>query len=66
MTSGEDKPPAPAPSSAPPPEVFVYRTSGIAERKGKVPIWLWMTALGLTIWGIYYLIVYWNAAPPAA
>lgn len=45
--------------------VYVYPSSGIAERKGKVPIWLWLVAISLAIWGIYYLIAYWNpAAPP--
>jgi len=52
-----------APGATAPPEVYVYAVSGIAERKGRIPIWLWLTAVGLTIWGIYYLIVYWNPPP---
>jgi|GEM_PF-2342433 len=51
------------PGATSPPEVYVYAVSGIAERKGRIPIWLWLTAVGLTIWGIYYLIVYWNPPP---
>ncbi len=46
-----------------PPDVYVYAVSGMAERKGRIPIWLWLVALGLTIWGIYYLIAYWNPPP---
>jgi hypothetical protein len=46
-----------------PPDVYVYAVSGIAERKGRIPVWLWLVALGLTVWGIYYLIAYWNPPP---
>jgi hypothetical protein len=42
--------------------VYTYQSAGIAERTGKVPAWLWLVAVLLVIWGIYYLIAYWN--PP--
>jgi hypothetical protein len=54
-----------AETSRPPAEsVYTYTTAGIGERKGHVPVWLWLVAISLTIWGIYYLYTYWN--PPAA
>ena len=40
--------------------VYLYESAGIAERQGKVPPWLWMVAASLLIWGIYYLVTYWN------
>jgi hypothetical protein len=59
-------PPAEAdPAGAPPDEnhVYTYQSAGIAERKGRVPPWLWVVAMLLAIWGLYYLIAFWN--PPA-
>jgi hypothetical protein len=51
--------------SGPPAEsVYTYATAGIGERKGHVPVWLWLVVISLTIWGIYYLHKYWN--PPVA
>lgn len=41
--------------------VYTYESAGIAERKGSVPIWLWIVAVSLLIWGIYYLVTYWNS-----
>lgn len=41
--------------------VYMYASAGINERKGGVPFWLWLVAVSLLIWGIYYLITYWNA-----
>lgn len=46
-------------------EIYVYASSGIAERKGKVPIWLWAVAVSLVIWSVYYLFAYWNPAAPS-
>jgi hypothetical protein len=43
--------------------VHVYATAGIAERQGHVPLWLWLVVLALSIWGIYYLVTYWNPPP---
>ena len=43
--------------------VYVYGSSGISEREGHVPIWLWLVVVSLLIWGIYYLVAYWNAPP---
>ena len=44
--------------------VYFYESAGIAERDGHVPVWLWIVVVSLFIWGIYYLVTYWNA--PAA
>ncbi len=41
--------------------VYIYESAGIAERKGSVPIWLWIVVISLLIWGGYYLDTYWNA-----
>ncbi len=41
--------------------VYMYASAGVTERKGTVPIWLWLVAIALLIWGIYYLVTYWNA-----
>ena len=41
--------------------VHVYESAGIAEHEGHVPLWLWLVAVSLLIWGIYYLLTYWNA-----
>ena len=41
--------------------VYVYESAGVSERKGNVPIWLWLVVASLLIWGIYYLVAYWNA-----
>lgn len=41
--------------------VYRYEGAGIAEREGHVPVWLWGVVLVLLIWGVYYLVAYWNA-----
>ena len=41
--------------------VYTYERAGVAEREGSVPLWLWAVVISLLIWGIYYLIAYWNA-----
>jgi len=41
--------------------VYTYQSAGITERKGNVPIWLWIVVASLLVWGIYYLVSYWNA-----
>ncbi|MBI5890739.1 MAG: hypothetical protein HZB47_08695 [Nitrosomonadales bacterium] len=43
---------------------FIYESAGITERDARVPVWLWVVAVSLLIWGIYYLVTYWSA--PAA
>jgi hypothetical protein len=42
---------------------YVYKDSGIREMHGHVPLWLWVVTVGLVIWSVYYLIVYWSPAP---
>lgn len=44
-------------------QVYYYENSGIEERHGRVPLWLWAVAVALVVWGIYYLVAYWS--PPA-
>lgn len=41
--------------------VYVYESGGISERDGHIPVWLWAVVVTLLIWGIYYLVTYWNA-----
>ncbi len=41
-------------------ELFEYQASGIKERKGKIPLWIWSVTLVLIVWGIYYLVTYWS------
>ncbi|MDD2701342.1 MAG: hypothetical protein PHH36_08905 [Sideroxydans sp.] len=44
---------------------YSYQTAGISENEGYVPLWLWLVVVTLLIWGIYYLLAYWDApAPP--
>ena len=51
----------PAHENEPGHSVYIYESAGIAERKGNVPAWLWVVVVLLVIWGIYYLVTYWNA-----
>ena len=41
--------------------LFLYKDSGIREKHGHVPLWLWAVVVALLIWGVYYTIVYWSA-----
>jgi multidrug resistance efflux pump len=43
-------------------EIHTYEYSGIRERKGKVPVWLIVVYVVLSIWAIYYLWTYWYHA----
>ncbi len=40
--------------------VHVYEGAGIMEREGHVPLWLWIVVVVLLVWGVYYLVAYWN------
>lgn len=40
-------------------------TDVISEREGHVPVWLWLVVVLLLVWGIYYLVAYWNTPIPA-
>ncbi len=42
--------------------VYSYGVSGIQERRGHVPLWLWGVAVVLVFWGVYYLVANWS--PP--
>lgn len=48
------------PTSEPEHSLYLYKSAGITERQGKVPVWLWIVVVALAIWGIYYLVSYWN------
>ncbi len=41
-------------------ELFEYKNSGIRERKGKIPLWIWFVTVVLLIWGVYYLVAFWK------
>lgn len=43
------------------PGTYVHETSGIRERSGSIPTWLTAVAVGLILWGIYYMIRYWSS-----
>lgn len=43
-----------------PNHIEVYESSGIQERSGSVPLWLWIVYIALTIWGAFYLHDFWN------
>jgi hypothetical protein len=45
--------------------VYTYESAGIAEREGSVPFWLWIVVVLLLVWGVYYLVAYWNPPPTA-
>jgi hypothetical protein len=42
---------------------YRYSDSGIQERHGHVPLWLWAVVVGLTVWAVYYTITYWSPTP---
>lgn len=43
------------------PGTYVHETAGIRERSGSIPTWLTAMAMGLIIWGVYYVIRYWSS-----
>jgi len=51
----------PAPGNTPDNPAYSYESAGITERSGNVPAWLWIVAVSLLIWGVYYLVTNWNA-----
>ncbi len=55
MTDAENKKPEKEQENT----TYEYKDAGIKERHGKVPLWLWVVAAVLLIWGIYYTIKYW-------
>jgi hypothetical protein len=46
--------------ASPEEESYLYRNSGIQERRGAVPLWLQAVCYGLLVWAIYYTVTYWN------
>ena len=43
--------------------VYYYKDSGIQEKHGDIPLWLYAVVVILSIWGLYYLIAFWSAPP---
>jgi len=43
-------------------DIHTYEYSGIQERVGKVNTWLIVVYAALLIWGVWYLITFWNHA----
>jgi hypothetical protein len=56
-TDSAPSPTGPVPEQA----VSRYESAGIMEREGAVPIWLWIVAVVLLVWAVYYLVTYWSA-----
>lgn len=42
-------------------EEYLYRSAGIRERHGLIPLWLLLVTAVLLIWSLYYLIRFWNS-----
>jgi len=61
--AGGDHPTQDAPAEHRHDPVYRYVDSGIQERHGEVPLWLWIVVVGLIVWGIYYLVAYWSPSP---
>jgi hypothetical protein len=40
-------------------EIYLYKEAGLRERHGYIPLWLILVAIGLFLWGIYYMIQNW-------
>ncbi|MBI3582172.1 MAG: hypothetical protein HY098_08910 [Nitrospinae bacterium] len=40
-----------------------YKDSGIREKHGYVPLWLWGVVIALVIWAVYYTVKYWSPPP---
>lgn len=43
------------------PGIYVHESAGIRERSGYIPTWLTFVAVGLIVWGIYYMIRFWSS-----
>lgn len=43
------------------PGTYVHEPAGIRERTGSIPTWLTAVAVGLILWGLYYMIRYWSS-----
>lgn len=42
---------------------LIYKDSGIREKHGYVPLWLWGVVIALVIWAVYYTVKYWSPPP---
>jgi hypothetical protein len=40
-------------------DVYLYKAAGLREHHGRIPLWLILVAIGLLVWGVYYMIRYW-------
>ena len=52
------------PHEVPEEPVYLHTAAGLRGRKGRVPLWLWFVVVALAVWGMYYLMTYWN--PPSS
>lgn len=43
-------------------DTYLHESAGIRERSGYIPTWIILVALGLLVWGIYYMIRFWSSA----
>lgn len=43
-------------------ELDVYADGAITSGHGKIPRWLWWFYIGMPIWGLVWLYVYWNGS----
>lgn len=43
-----------------PNEVHRYTSSGIQERQGGIPLWLKLVVVGLLLWSLYYMVMFWD------
>ena len=42
-------------------EEYLYRSAGIRERHGRIPLWLLLVVVVLLVWSLYYMLEFWNA-----
>jgi hypothetical protein len=42
-------------------EEYLYRSAGIRERHGRIPLWLQVVVVALLVWSLYYMLEFWNA-----
>jgi hypothetical protein len=40
---------------------YLYRSSGIRERQGQIPLWLKLVVALLFLWSVCYLVRFWSA-----
>jgi hypothetical protein len=61
MPQNQAKAPKPPTEPRDEPGTYVHEPAGIRERSGSIPTWLTLVAVGLILWGMYYMIRYWSS-----